>query len=218
MKITTAKWIFFAFVILNANLILAQESEPFMERKSEIGINCTKILGNVLSLTDKDPSVPYAIFYAYHAKKITLRLGLGAKMANSQSQDLTIPTFPVIKTINDRNLNARFTLERRSTITERFAVGYGLDVLLDEISSVTESGDFFFRNENTLNFGGGPAFRVIFKVNKRIYLTTETSLIGKYGIKKEQTKLGSDPLNVYNSNPTGLNLNLPTTLFVGFNF
>jgi hypothetical protein len=196
----------------------AQDVTSFFERKSEIGVNCTKILGNVLSLTSKDPSVPYALYYARHAKKTTIRLAGGLFMDKTSEQDLSIPNTILIKSISDNNFFARLSLERRSTISPKVALSYGLDILGSNESSITETENFFYRNLNHLRVGGGPAMRVMYKINKRIYLTTESSLVGSYGFRRDKTILGLDPPLIFNSNPSSVQLQLPTTLFVGFNF
>jgi hypothetical protein len=208
--------LFFTFTFF-CQLSYAQENSYF-ERRNEFGVNCTKILGNVLSLSDVDPSAPYSAFYAKHFNGYTIRISAGVNMESSSLTETPSPGVILTKTIQDNLYTGRLSLEKRSILGARTAVTYGIDFTSGLENNITKTENFFYRNQYNLSFGGGPALRFYYKLNKRLYLSTESGLMGNIGFNKETTILGLDPAIVNTSNPTKIFFQVPTTLYVGFNF
>jgi hypothetical protein len=206
-------------IICNNKTTFATETAklnvPFFEHKHEIGINASQLLSNLLSLNvNNTPNTPFGLHYAYHQKKVTIRLGVNA-MYKKQRDFLNIGGD---RELLDHSFGARLGIERSFTILPRLNMHAGIDGIVQNVHEESIIIGQFFTSINTVTFGGGPALRMIYKINKSINISTECTAYGTIGYKVQRVQLGAPRPELKKATDAGFSLTMPTSLFISILF
>jgi hypothetical protein len=202
-------------LISTLSMAQSKSDNDFFELKKEIGINCSQLLSNLLSLnSNTNSSTPFGFHFAKHNEKTTIRLGFNFKLDNNI--DLNSPRN---QTLNDYNYGARFGLEKHKEFyPKRVMFNYGFDIYSQHVHSESSIASSFLRTTDKITIGTGPAFRLIYKLNKHIHFMTEASLYADYSFLTDKTTDNFTPPDIKKSNKITANLNYPTSFYVNFLF
>jgi hypothetical protein len=216
--------ILLALVLLNLNVFAQSKtktnSEDFYEYRHEVGVNTTSILANMLSLTTSNNS-PYGFYYAYNASKLTYRIS--SDLNFSSKSDVT---FGQERHLQEDFHNTRISIEKHLPISKKINCNFGLDLGYQNTSS--ESSTIFFNPSggpssitkvtNNTNVGiVGPSMRLMYKINSRIMLMTETTLYAKYGKTQEYITENNRIVQTATNPLYNFSLNVPASLFLSIN-
>jgi hypothetical protein len=193
------------------------QSTAFYSHKREVGTNITNLLGNMLSLTPVTNSQPFALQFAYHGKKNSIRLGLNGNSIKNTVLDVSSnPSF--IKTLEEQILSARLCLEKHLPLSNKFQLNYGMDILAGNQRTTSATDNFFLRKLTSNTFGAGPALRFSFKLSNRIHLQTETTLYGRYLNNTDYVDISGQTPKSLKSSDWDIKLQLPAQLFINIEF
>jgi hypothetical protein len=212
-------WCCLFMLFVNMNLALAinnkDDASPFYEHKHEIGINASQLLSNLLSLNvNNTPNTPFGIHYAYHQPKFTIRLGINALYKKQRD----LGGFNNNNELLDHAFGARLSVEKNFNILPRLNLQAGIDGIVQNTHEESVITGQFLTSTNLLTLGGGPALRMIFKVNKHINIGTESTAYCTYGVQEKIVQLSTPTPDVKKSNFTGFNLTMPTALYISILF
>ena len=206
---------FTIFIVSNAAALDKKQTidaNNFFEYQNEIGINGSQLLSNLLSLNaSTGVNTPFGFHYAYHTNKITYRIG--ANTYYNKSTDLASSSFNR-KELTDHIFGVRLCVEKHVAILPKLNLHIGMDAFGQNAHAESIIDQQFFTSSNLLSFGGGPAARFIFKINKNINIMSESTLYGSYGFKETRVQLGSPTPEVKNAIESSLILGLPTSLYI----
>jgi len=206
--------IFIGILLLSSNASAQEEITNQQAPKNDISINITALLGNVLSITDDDSGVPYAISYRRIYSKWAIRLSgaIGATNISENQQG-------VFTTLNKKESELRIGFERIHSLSRVFDMTFGIDftgTYNTEESSVDTFNGFFSQEEKTWLVGGGPALRFMYKINNRVSFHTESTLyfrIGQINLKNNPSSVPDRTQDTYM-----LDLAMPQSLFITIAF
>lgn len=183
--------------------------------KHEFGINGTKLLSNLFSLSNDAVSTLYVGTYRYKpSKNIGLRTFLGGNLQSSGTNN-------AIESSN-YNVHGKLGIEYINEINSRINFNFGLDFLAGTTKSksttLNNANQVFLLDIDNSYIGAGPVARVEFKITDRITLMTESSLYTTFSSRKRLEQIGSQ-ININDSNTSrNINLTEPTSLYVSFKF
>jgi hypothetical protein len=206
-KILTTILCIFCSFYLNAQIKLETK---FYEHKQEIGVNVTKLLGNVLSLTAQSNSSLYGFMYAFHLHKYSFRLSGNANYTKSQIPDQITG---LTKDLEDQSIGGRLGLERHLQLMDKLQFNYGLDAFVASNYSASTIQGNFFKSTTALKLGGGPAIRIIYKLHPRVNFMTESTLYGANIFNTNRLQPGTPVVEVTHTQDQEFNLALPISLY-----
>jgi hypothetical protein len=211
MQLNFLKYLFVIITIcigLNADA-QKDDPKPFYEHHHELGINASQLLANVLSLnTNVNATTPFGFHYAYHGSNYTFRF------STSAYYNKKVDLFSKRRELLDHVFTGKIALERHVRIMPKLNFQYGLDALVKNEHTESIVGQQFFTSDNTLSVGGGPAIRLVFKINPKINLMTESTFYGVYGFKENRVQDGIAVPEIKRGNESNVILNMPTSLFI----
>jgi hypothetical protein len=213
-----------SFLIFSLNIFSQDDDsdshgEHDQEKYSEVGLNATSFINEVISLNSNDATIgDYMITYKYHFGGKALRLGLGGNF--SQIDEDTDGNGN--RTTNNNSFDIRIGYEWNKKITKRWAFYSGMDIVAGSQfnSSVSDNFERVETSTRVTTVGGGPILGIQFFINSHISLMTEGSLYYKHSITNEKknfslnTEFNEDDTNSRND----LNFGLPTALFFVIRF
>jgi hypothetical protein len=204
-------FILMPFLFCSAFLHAQNNTNPhFFEHKQEIGVNVTKLLGNVLSLTAQSNSSLYGFMYALHLRKYSFRLSGNANYTKSEIPDQITGS---IKNLEDQSVGGRLSIERHLQLMHKLQLNYGLDAFVASNYSASTIQGNFFKSTSALKLGGGPAMRIIYKLHPRVHFMTESTLYGANIFNTNRLQPGTPIVEVTNTQDQEFNLALPISLY-----
>lgn len=205
--------LYFSFYTeLNAQYVPNNE---YYYSKNEIGVSVTSILSNVLSFNANNVQTPYGIFYRHRFDKMFLRVGLDLSYDKSDDSSFDPATGVFFDSELETTLaNLRIGLEKNIQISRKFQFFGGVDVF-GHFESENNTLNFNFRSEETRYLAGlGPAIRLEYKLGKRIFISTESTLYFGYGTDKSEVFVDGSIFDSDVNTAYKLKLTLPQVLFI----
>jgi len=208
----------FCFVFLQLSVTSYGQSVPNSEyyfSKNEFGVSVTSILSNVLSFNANSTQSPYGMFYRRRMNKSFLRIGLDLASEKKTNSGFD----PNTGTFNESELrsgltNVRIGIERNIQISKNLQFFGGID-LFGQYSKENSKSNFSFVSDDISYLGGGgPAIRLEYRLGKRLFLSTESTLYYGYGRHENTAYLNGELFSSVNENIYRLKLSLPTVLFI----
>lgn len=190
-------------------------NEEYYYSKNEFGVSVTSILSNVLSFNSNSTQSPYGIFYRRGLKKSFLRIGLDLASEKTASTGID-PVSGIFNTSELRTslTNVRVGLEKNIQISKNLQFFGGVDVFGHYSKEHSKANLNFVSNDVTYLGGGGPAVRLEYRLGKRLFLSTESTLYFGYGRHENTIHVDGDLFSSVYENVYRLKLSLPTVLFI----
>lgn len=144
--------------------------------RNEIGVNTTFFLNEVTDLSDKAIGFfPYMVSYKYVGlSQWGFRMAAGAFYKDQVSTQNGIAV-----ALQNARINARTGWEYQVTLSPRWRMNVGMDVIFDYVKkeTVSNSGfDIVKLTTTDFGIGGGPVLGISFRPLKRLSISTETAL------------------------------------------
>lgn len=201
-----------------AQLIAQDGTIPSDQKKTLIGINVTTTLAGFFNAGGQNvPKDPYLFSLKLFRDKKTWRFGANFKV------DLSKEDFQIgnIREVKESEFLMRVGWEWQQTISKRFALYYGVDAVgsfFQEKSSFEFFSDLDSKT-NTFGLGAGPFLGAYFKINERIWLSTETYAYGIFYAGESTTEIGQGiPDEISEIRKFSLLPAIPNSLFIHFSF
>ncbi|MBK9256519.1 MAG: hypothetical protein IPM42_13610 [Saprospiraceae bacterium] len=210
------------FISLNAQTDKKDNPAAKYKYENELGINFTNVLGNVLSLNPNNANSPYGLTYRRHFKNWTFRSGIDFAFTSKDNFDFSDGLSQQIS-LNERYAAVRIGMQKSIFLTDHLIFGYGLDLLVNYDYEKSEAFIFFGNfnrisdTERLLSFGLGPMLRLEYKISDRVFLSTESTLYGTIGTKKNIFDNGAF-VEERSTDEFSLKLVLPQSLFINILF
>ncbi len=186
------------------------------ECKNVIEVNITGLIGQFLNLNTMGyySYSPYMMSYKRIFKNCAIRLGVGG---STSSSEVTNNDTLHGKSIYN-NYNVGLGYEHYSYLTKRWTLYFGIDAIASHMLHIYEndySTTSSTKDRSTnCSFGASPFVGLVFRLNSRLSLSTETSYDISYFIS--ESKSVHTPLSSYNShtkgNGTQTGFNAPTSI------
>ncbi len=178
-----------------------------MEKGVYIGLNTTNVLKNLLSFTGSKLDDPYTISGIFQKKNTTFRVGMGIDYEGKKKDRILLPDNTHSK------IDIRVGIQRIKPIWKKLHVIFGFDILGGYETDISSRGDFY-NDDLILSTGAGPVLGVVYKINDRVVLSTESSLYFRYSYKQTKYKngKGTDEENEKSSTNTLKHI-LPNSLY-----
>lgn len=209
--------LFLAFTILWQQDSSAQNegNRSYYFSRDEIGVNVTSVLANVLSFNANNAVSPYGIFYRRRFDRTFLRIGLD--IGTEGSSETVID--PNLGTIEERELrndlyNLRIGLERNIQIGKDFQFFAGIDLFGNFEKEHSTRNQNFVSDDIQYMGGIGPAIRLEYRLGKRLYLSTESTLYFGYGQQLNDVYINGAIFSSSTDHIYRLKLTLPMVLFI----
>ncbi len=199
-----------------SGLLGAQESSPdTLHQRFEVGLNITNTLGNFVGSTGGLTNDPYLLSFRFGSATRRIRTGLSFKV-----QDKTDPDFSFLFQQKETTLRLRAGYEWVYPMSRRLGMYWGLDGIFesqtDDIKTTNQGGTASLQNRQW-GIGGGPVLGLVWRVHRRVALTTESSM---YAIMRRGTErvvappdFSTESVHEFIWQPL-----LPTSLYVNFSF
>jgi len=149
-----------------------------------IGLNTTNVVKNLLSFTGSELDDPYTITGFLQRKNTTFRIGLGLEYSDNNRDRQSFADRSNIVT------NLRLGIQKTKPLWKKLHFMYGLDVIGGYETDNSTRGKFY-NNDLILSGGGGPILGLIYKINDKILISTESSLYFRYTYKQTIYRNGS---------------------------
>lgn len=202
--------------------MLSAQEESDDSRTTELGLNITNTLSGFLNSGGQTaPLDPYLISLKSIKNNKGLRVGLNFKVRNTdEREDFFSGSRRKTKEIE---ANFRVGFEKRIPISPRFKLYWGIDAIIQFEKDKVEFFSFNGRidlDENIYGFGGGPVLGIMFYLNQRVYLSTESYIYGVYRIGKQAQLLDTNNPSPLESEIKELDIIpvYPNALYVTFLF
>jgi hypothetical protein len=207
----------FAFLILLANNIQAQDTTSYQKSKKQaiLGLNITQTLTNFINGTSPNIAKdPYLISFRYGTIKQRFRAGANFRVSNIDNFDLQG------RKVKNSEVQLRLGYEWNHIITSHFSYYFGTDVVsgyeLEDITTQTGfGGGLATLKKRATTFGAGPVMGFIWQPHPRVFFSTEASLYLTRTIGNERisalpdlSNLDFSSTNIYSVLPTALHLNI----------
>ena len=169
-------------LVLTSFMLFGQKKgHSSSKNKFYLGFNSTNVIKNLLSFTSNETDDPYTLVGLYSKKKMALRFGLGVNFKTTQNDKTILADNSYSK------IDIRFGFQRSKKMWNNLFFTYGLDIIAgwEKDFTVRES---FYNTEISWSGGGGPVLGVLFHVNDRLSLSTESSFYFRYTNKTSKFK------------------------------
>lgn len=197
--------------------------DSLMNKKTknlEIGLNITSTLAGFFNSGGQNLSNdPYLFSLKFIKPNGATRLGINFSF-NERQEFFNNSE----RKVSERNFSLRAGYEWRETIGTRFTLYYGLDGVGSYDYEKADLFDFnqtqtFKTNNSVYSLGFGPVLGIMFRLHKRIYLSTEGWVYGKYNRQISEFRLNpfSDPEKT-KSNGWDIKPVIPSSLYLIFSF
>jgi len=188
-----------SFLIWNSVTAQTDTTGPY--RFHEIGLNMSSLFNILINGNQGTVVNPYLITYKYVGNHNVIRTGFGLKSNRLTSDNDTLHNF----TIKNSSFDGRLGYEYQVTIYKRWRAGFGVDVLYNHSASTQRSLtalDIVHEDTKSFSIGEGFVITAQFEVNRRILLSTETSLYFHY--KEETVSETFDQFPDFNTSQTSV--------------
>ncbi len=163
-----------------------EQKEPIIIR-SEVGINSTFFLKQIISLSDTSIAIsPYLLTYKLMFNNFGIRTGIGVSY---KKEKRTEDEFEDNDTETNSSYDFRIGLEYQNQFHNRWSANVGLDFIYKNNTSkfVADSGFDVFTQETTVKgTGGGPVLGLYFHFNKNLSIYTEGAF---YFVRKKEKEI-----------------------------
>ena len=164
--------------------LAANAQKHFKLRKGfYIGLNTTNVVKNLLSFTGSKLDDPYTISGFLHKKNTTFRIGLGLDYSNKNKDRLSFTDNTHSK------FDLRVGIQKTKPLWKNLHFMYGFDLLGGYETDISSRGEFY-NDDLILSGGAGPILGVIYKINDKVLISTESSLYFRYSYKQTVYKNG----------------------------
>lgn len=211
------KLILVVFLITSSIGLHAQNvpNDEYYFSRNEVGVSVTSILSNVLSFNANNVQTPYGIFYRHRFDKMFLRIGLDLSYDKSDDSSFDPGTGVFFTSELETSLaNLRIGVEKNIQISKKLQFFGGVDIF-GNLESEKNTLNFSFRSEESRYLAGiGPAIRLEYKLGKRIFISTESTLYFGYGRDKSEVFVDGSVFDSDINTAYKLKLTLPQVLFI----
>ena len=212
-----------SFFILLGIAAFAQDSRKNDNAISyEVGLNLTNVLSSFLSIDNEQLDAdPYSVGFKIKKGKNVFRTSASLVLKNSLENDAIINGQ---RSLKDNVFGLKLGYEKRMRISDRFSGFFGFDMLgeyrIEESEFVPNFGERVEDVQEQIVFGGGPVLGIMFHINKKLSLGTESTLYFIYGKEDSETKFlpSGEIFSKDQSTFIGLNHMLPQSLYFIFHF
>lgn len=173
-------------LLIASNSLRAQDSTRTKQRRHEIGIDLTSFIKYYFNFgQDVNAGIKNSLFYIqyrFHLKSNNnIRAGVGGSYSETEMASPYTGDETRYKN-KQQSFNYRLGFEHFEDISKRFQVFYGLDLLAGNSYQKNDApywnGGYANGIENkTASYGVAPLLGVRFKLNKRLSIFTESSLL-----------------------------------------
>jgi hypothetical protein len=183
-------------------------------------LQANQLLRQLFSLSNSNPSTgnPFSLTYAFNNKQTGDGIAVGLGYFTSHVEDTDQGND---RETDNSNINFRVGYDKKAGIGKRWTAGWGFDLLLSRSKSftTTDQGGFISEIEDKSNgWGLGPHGTLLFQVNGKIHLGTETSwYFQKENIKSDISFGGGAPQKSEQKNST-FALQVPVAIFLTIKF
>lgn len=166
-------------------LILTQaqaqdEVETVKKSTHYIGLQANQLIRQIFNFSNTNSLVnnPYFITWQVNSLKTGAGLNTGFGYTFSQSDD---GDDFVDRTTSTKNLFFRFGFDKKSNLTQKWIVGWGLDIVIDNLKNSTKTEEKtqtkskFESTNKTGGTGFGPRLNLIYRLNDKILVGTEAN-------------------------------------------
>ena len=172
-------------VLLMLQIGLAANAQKHFKLKKGfyIGLNTTNVIKNLLSFTGSKLDDPYTISGFLHKKNTTFRIGLGLDYSNKNRDRFSFADNTHSK------VDLRIGFQKTKPLWKNLYYMYGFDLLGGYETDKSRRGEFY-NDDLILSGGAGPILGVIYKINDKVLISTESSLYFRYSYKQTVYKNG----------------------------
>jgi hypothetical protein len=199
-----------------------QEQAQPVEAKSNtkyFGIQANQLVRQLLSIGNTSAATtPYLLTYSVNnANGVGWALGLGYRYARFSDGDAITP-----REVTESDFFFRIGLEKKKYWGKHWMAGWGVDVVLDRVSSRAETnfqpggGSNIDTETLTRKAGLGPRFTLNYVINEKVIVGTEANYYYKGG--KEKIDNPTVPGGKSESKERSFNLALPAVLYLILRF
>lgn len=208
-------------LIICAGLNLKAQKEPIQQTNHhEIGVDASPFLAQILPGSYYTGS-PYMITYRYHFKKSAIRAGIGYTLSTAE----TTTNDTLNESYKSSGLIFRAGYERKVDFGRHWQFFFGLDARITTSNSDRSYNYSLSQNyeqtEKNSTYGIAPLIGFRFKINERISVTTESSLLFYYYETDGSIKSTPDTYNnnkEYKSEGYRTNFTEPINIVFTYNF
>jgi hypothetical protein len=198
------------------------EDEPTSAKASDryFSLQANQLLRQLFSLSNASTNTgnPFSLTYTFNNKQTGNGMAFGLGYFTSHVADTDQGND---RETDNSNINLRVGYDKKGSIGKRWTAGWGFDLLLSRTKSftTTDQGGFISEIEDKSNgWGFGPRGTLLFQVNGKIHLGTETSwYFQKEKIKSEISFGGGAPQKSEQKNST-FALQVPVAIFLTIKF
>lgn len=176
------------FIIGTLQQGFAQQDAVTPNSSWELGLNITQTLAGFFNSGGQNiVTDPYLFSFKRIKNNQGFRSALNMRVSNKDEFDIS-----GFRQVRESAANIRAGYERRYLIGKQFIFFWAIDGLLqwsyEDVDFDTFGSTLVFEDKKT-GFGLGPAFGVMFNLNKHISFSTEGSLYAVYSKGKKVTQL-----------------------------
>ncbi len=179
MKNSISKSFFIILIFCVILLNVAKTQDTSTNYRHEVGTDITGLISTMFG-QGYSSSPDYNIMYKFKIRKSAIRFNLSGNYFREYVDTDSLISFNFqIRDKYDKNFGIRLGYERRSMLTDKWELFYGLDLLY----SAGKQGDetLFstytrYWNSGTIKKGFAPFFGIRYCINDRVTLSTESFL------------------------------------------
>ena len=205
------------FMAFQATLLAQSDIDSTFRKAStfEIGLNVTSTISAFLGSGSVQTPDPYIFSAKWIKGKHGIRTGLNVDVDNKTEISTDFSGQRDIKQID---LKMRGGYEQRVYISKRLDLLWGVDIVgnykqLDVDFTSTIGGAPSFLSNKDYSIGTGPVLGVLFHVNKRLALSTESTLYATYTYSQKR-EYAPPITNASNSDQFKISATLPSSLYL----
>lgn len=185
----------------------------------EIGLNITSTISSFLGNGSVLNPDPYLISAKWIKGKHGIRTGFYINLEDSKEVNTD---FGGVRKVKEFELKTRVGYENRVYINKYLDLYWGFDLISlynnSEVNfdSAIGGSSAFLKNES-IGIGTGPVLGIALHLNKRLMLSTESTLYGLYTYTKER-EYAPPVTNASNSDAFSIKATLPSSLYLVIKF
>jgi hypothetical protein len=171
-----------------------------------------------LSNTSTNTGNPFSLTYAFNNKQTGNGMAFGLGYFTSHVEDTDQGND---RETDNSNINFRIGYDKKGSIGKRWTAGWGFDLLLSRSKNftTTDQGGFISEIEDKSNgWGFGPRGSLLFQVNGKIHLGTETSWYFQSEKIKSDISFGGGGSQKSEQKSSVFALQVPVAIFLTIKF
>lgn len=172
-------WVF--FLGLTATTSFAQDDEPPVKKVNHyFGLQANQLIRQIFNFSNTNNAVSNPYFFTYQINNTNTGSGLNVGLGYNYSQIDDGDQF-VDRTTTANQLFFRAGFDKKSSLTKRWVLGWGIDMILEnqknstETEEKTQTKNTFESVSKVTTWGLGPRLSLAYQINDRILVGTEAN-------------------------------------------